>query len=417
MPHDKSGQIIWHDLFSADRNRSMTFYGHVAGWSFTVEHATDFAWGGGETGFVLATLADEAGAGFIETPEGMSHGWIAYVEVPNVDSASKDAEKIGGEVVRAPFDVPGVGRNALVRDPLGALFGISQTQHAYPIPSRHFSGEIYLSGTSEFPSRFYSEIFGWSETSLEASSRGGAVISTPSGKAVAHHIPELSPPDARAMWLPCISVVDTATTLPNSQDVGSKPAVEMDFRKHGGVPLSDGWTRRYFVLPFGRQIGPLASRTAKSERVGRAQGSFPIPPKTQGYITRICEHPSHPRQSVVRLCQSILTPPTNANVAVDAHIWQHFPAAGAFRALCLGKDNRHTGHFGQTEGISWRCVRRHSDLRSDADICKGQRGQRRGKVRTLDIDNRCRFKRGANDFVSPLDFQGRRHHAPRTAYP
>lgn len=135
MSGDKSGQIVWHDLFSTDRQRSMIFYERVAGWSFAVEHATDFAWGGGEVDFVLAKLGDEAGAGFVETPNGMSDGWIAYVEVPDVDAATGRMERLGGEVVRPSFDVPGVGRNALARDPLGALIGISQSQHTFPTPT------------------------------------------------------------------------------------------------------------------------------------------------------------------------------------------------------------------------------------------------------------------------------------------
>ncbi|WP_299769168.1 VOC family protein [uncultured Tateyamaria sp.] len=213
MPQDKSGQIVWHDLFSTDRQRSMTFYERVAGWSFAVEHATDFAWGGGQVDFVLAMLADEAGAGFIKTPEGMSDGWIAYAEVPNVDSASKYVEPLGGEVIRAPFDVPGVGRNALVRDPLGAVVGISQSQHAFPIPARQFGNEIYLTGTSEFPTQFYSEVFGWSVSPPHDPQRGGAVISSLSGQAVAHHLPGLLQTGVQASWVPCINVVNTANAL------------------------------------------------------------------------------------------------------------------------------------------------------------------------------------------------------------
>ena len=47
MTTDKTGRIIWRDLFTQDLKRSMAFYEQAAGLSFQIEHATDFAWGGG----------------------------------------------------------------------------------------------------------------------------------------------------------------------------------------------------------------------------------------------------------------------------------------------------------------------------------------------------------------------------------
>ena len=125
MNADKIGRIIWHDLFSGDRQRSMEFYRRVAGWQYKTEHATDFAWGGGEKEFILALLDDEAGAGIAQTPEAFPNSWIAYVEVADVDTACAQAEKLGGTILREPFEVPGVGRNALLRDPAGALIGLA----------------------------------------------------------------------------------------------------------------------------------------------------------------------------------------------------------------------------------------------------------------------------------------------------
>ncbi|WP_299550546.1 VOC family protein [uncultured Tateyamaria sp.] len=222
MPHDTSGQIVWHDLFSADPQRSMAFFQHVAGWSFAIEHAADFAWGGGQTDFVLAMLANEAGAGFIETPNGMSDGWIAYVEVPKMDSAAEAVEPLGGEIVRPPFDVPGVGRNALIRDPLGALIGISQSQHGFPVPHQQFGLEIYLSGAAAFPAHFYSQIFNWAlSPQHHETERIGGVISGPSGTAVARHLPGISPANDRALWVPCIKVVDTADARQAAKAAGA----------------------------------------------------------------------------------------------------------------------------------------------------------------------------------------------------
>src|SRR3546814_12805976 len=51
-------------------------------------------------------------------------GWIGYVAVDDVDSRSAEIGKKGGKVHRAPDDIPGVGRFAIVADPQGAAFAL-----------------------------------------------------------------------------------------------------------------------------------------------------------------------------------------------------------------------------------------------------------------------------------------------------
>ena len=66
MIADKTGRVVWHDLFTDNAGLSRSFYEGVAGWRYLTEHATDFAWGGGEKDFILALSGDVAGAGFVE---------------------------------------------------------------------------------------------------------------------------------------------------------------------------------------------------------------------------------------------------------------------------------------------------------------------------------------------------------------
>lgn len=222
MSDDKIGRIVWHDLFTADRQRSMAFYKRVAGWTYQIEHATDFAWGGGEKDFVLALLDEEAGAGFAETPAELSNGWVAYVEVRDVDATVVRVEELGGTIVRKPFEVPGVGRNALVRDPLGALFGISLSRHSFPIPQRQFGPEVYLSGAA-FPEAFYGPLFGWTAGAPQPGAEGAAAVAGPSGDIVAFHLIGKPPKGDGGTWLPNLKVASSETALRAAEDLGAKP--------------------------------------------------------------------------------------------------------------------------------------------------------------------------------------------------
>jgi len=50
--------------------------------------------------------------------------WIAYVGVADVNRAAETARVLGGNVLLPPTDLPGFGRAAVLRDPLGLAFGV-----------------------------------------------------------------------------------------------------------------------------------------------------------------------------------------------------------------------------------------------------------------------------------------------------
>ena len=205
----------------------MGFYQRVAGWHYEIEHAKDFAWGGGEKDFILALSENEAGAGFAETPPALKNGWIAYVEVHDVDAAATAAEKLGGKIIRHPFEVPGVGRNALLRDPLGALVGISLSRHNFPVPQRQFGVEVYLSDEPAFPTEFYSRLFDWKTGSPANGAQSGNLIVGPSGEDVALYLASKPPMEEQAIWMPSLKVLHPEAALNDAKKLGARPFTDI----------------------------------------------------------------------------------------------------------------------------------------------------------------------------------------------
>ena len=67
-------------------------------------------------------------AGIFQLRSGMgvdevTNHWFAYIAVDDVDARVQGAGAAGGAVLREPFDVPGVGRFAIVQDKVGAVVG------------------------------------------------------------------------------------------------------------------------------------------------------------------------------------------------------------------------------------------------------------------------------------------------------
>ncbi len=57
-------------------------------------------------------------------PPGAPPHWFDYIEVDNVDKRADAFAATGGAVLRPPFDIPNVGRIAVVKDSSGAVMGI-----------------------------------------------------------------------------------------------------------------------------------------------------------------------------------------------------------------------------------------------------------------------------------------------------
>ena len=55
--------------------------------------------------------------------EGVAEHWMFYIAVDDVDARAEKAVANGAEIVQPVFDVPGVGRIVMLRQPGGGVIG------------------------------------------------------------------------------------------------------------------------------------------------------------------------------------------------------------------------------------------------------------------------------------------------------
>jgi hypothetical protein len=115
------GQLIWYELITPDPVAAKAFYDDVVGWTIEPQPS-------GEMDYRMIGRSDGGNAGGVMrlTDEMASHGarptWLAYVNVADVDECVAAIEQAGGKTLMAAFDIPGIGRIALIADPQGAPF-------------------------------------------------------------------------------------------------------------------------------------------------------------------------------------------------------------------------------------------------------------------------------------------------------
>src|SRR4029453_18842778 len=113
-------------------------------------------------------LGGRAVAGLYDQAE--RPGWGSYISVDDVDRETGRARELGATVLVEPFDTPGGGRVATVRDPAGAVGALSQ-------PGESFGAELVnQDGTWTWNeltcadlaagAEFYSQLFGWTAEDL-----------------------------------------------------------------------------------------------------------------------------------------------------------------------------------------------------------------------------------------------------------
>src|SRR6266480_4463144 len=166
-----SGTFCWVDLGTRDLEASRAFYRRLFGWEMEEVPVPS------SSPYLLCRVEGRDVAGIHEHTEDAS-AWMSSISVDDVDSTSSRARDLGADVLREPFEVTNEGREAILRDPVGAVMSMWQ-------PGRHMGAsmvnEVNTWGwnelsTNEFDQArsFYTELFGWTTEDTPGPLRRGA---------------------------------------------------------------------------------------------------------------------------------------------------------------------------------------------------------------------------------------------------
>lgn len=132
MEMPKHGDFCWSEIASTDLEKCKSFYSNVFGWTFNKSEST-----GNEFEYLEFSSSGSGypdGALYEMNPE-MFGGHLPpahialYVSVDDVDASCKQATELGASVVFGPYDIPNVGRMAVVSDPTGAAISLITLNH------------------------------------------------------------------------------------------------------------------------------------------------------------------------------------------------------------------------------------------------------------------------------------------------
>jgi uncharacterized protein len=115
------GKFQWNELRTRDPERAMAFYRDSIGWRFERSSTPD------GRDYWLAFQGEDCVAGLFPLTDAMfecvPESWMSFLAVDDVDARVAKAVKAGAKLVLPVFDVPNVGRIAMLQEPSGAGVG------------------------------------------------------------------------------------------------------------------------------------------------------------------------------------------------------------------------------------------------------------------------------------------------------
>lgn len=161
------GSFVWYELMTSDTAAAKSFYRSVIGWDAQDSDVADRS-------YTIVSMGPVMVGGLMPIPDearamGAGPTWLGYVGVDDVDACAARVTAAGGAVRRAPADIPGVGRFAVVADPHGATFMLfrGSSEHvpapAAPGTPGHIGWHELHAGDGARAFAFYSGLFGWTK--------------------------------------------------------------------------------------------------------------------------------------------------------------------------------------------------------------------------------------------------------------
>ena len=122
---NEPGTPSWNELITADLATATKFYSDVLGVGWE-----EVPMEGGQAYTCLLVDGRQVGGAMPPMMDDVPPHWNVYFNVEDVDATVAKATSLGGSVVAPAFDVPGVGRIAVLADPQGGMFNVMANEQA-----------------------------------------------------------------------------------------------------------------------------------------------------------------------------------------------------------------------------------------------------------------------------------------------
>ncbi len=222
--------LVTPDLISAER-----FYSSLFGWRFTNAYL-------GQTLYGQASFAGRSVAAIVQRPmqPAQRPAWRTFLSTGALDTSVATAVAHGASVLVAPHELANIGRDALLVDPQGAVFGMLTSISGDPPDVAFRPGEwIWSSLVTTDPSAdaaFYRAVLGYDVFPPADPQQSGHLILASGSYARASVNPlPTTHTVSRPRWISYVRVADIAAAASNATRLGGTVVVAPHEDSQGGT--------------------------------------------------------------------------------------------------------------------------------------------------------------------------------------
>ena len=232
------GKVVLVELVTPDLDASKHFYGALFNWTFRDSQI-------GKLQYAEASLDGRVVGGLVhkDLPAGDQHkpSWLTFISVRDVDAAKAAAVAKGAKVLFEPHMLPDRGKEAVLADPQGAVFGVLASSSGDPPDELASPGEWIWSSliTSDVDAgaAFYQTLFNYevypADDDGDGQSDHAVFASDNFARASANSLPEKRP-DAHPHWINFVRVDNVEQAAAKVAQLGGRIVVEPREDRQGG---------------------------------------------------------------------------------------------------------------------------------------------------------------------------------------
>lgn len=228
------GKMVFAELVTPDLAAAERFYGGLFGWTFRTT-------GAGRAAFTEVAANGRLVAGAVQRalPAGRHPAWLTCLATTDVAATDDAALQHGARLLFGPYDVPGLGRESVLADPRGAVFGaFAGTAGDPPDQLAPLGGWIWSSLVTADPdadATFYKALFGYEIYPLDDAADPRHLILA-SGDFARASVNPLPPdrPEVTPRWVSYVRVDDVAASAAQAETLGGRVLVAPRPDRHGG---------------------------------------------------------------------------------------------------------------------------------------------------------------------------------------
>lgn len=151
----ENGDPVWLEINTPDVEAAKDFYSRVLGWHFRQR----------STGNFVGYAVNELPVASFTQIEDADVDWRVYFRVADVPEATAAVAVSRGRILRSPARVEGLGHLAVIEDPTGAVFALSEASEisGFALGTEHGQPAWFevVSNCFQISLSFYHDVLGW----------------------------------------------------------------------------------------------------------------------------------------------------------------------------------------------------------------------------------------------------------------